>query len=339
MNAAPNLAESLNDEAKWRSSTECVDVLCAGVNYLYERLGSLPGREAPLHARIRQLGNLRLALRARHGSVPSTTVGTDPDVERFIRLLDDLGTLGFSLWHLKEFEDSAAFRRQFSELARVGEEGNSEGDALRLRGQGFMFYAAGFLAREGFAIEFIDEAADRGQRRPDFYARRDGETYPCETTSKHPRVIRSASVEEFWARIVEVVEAKKTQIALPCFPNGVLIVECSRVFDLLSAGDVPLGGTLYHLPGQEGAGPPGGSAPMIRYDDSKFSKGLLAFGTAIENSGIRTLMLWNRTLTFQGETLTRRLEHRVIGTMAGRRFWAYFPNAVVFPGPNVEVKW
>ncbi len=144
---------------------------------------------------------------------------------------------------------------------------------------------------------------------------------------------------EFWDRIVEVVEKKRGQFAAPEFADGVLSIDASPMFHFLSANDIPIGGTLVHLPAQDQQGPPGGEAPLIRYDESEFSEGLRRFENAIAGTGIRTLMLWNREFAILGNDVRRRIERRVIGTIGGNRFWAYFQEAVVFPGPEVGVRW
>jgi hypothetical protein len=50
-------------------------------------------------------------------------------------------------------------------------------------------------------------------------------------------------------------------------------------------------------------------------------------------------MLWNREFAVAAGSIRRRIEYRVLGSIGGQRFWAYFPNALVFPGPDVSLRW
>jgi hypothetical protein len=326
----------MDDLAKWRHPDLCVEVLIAGVNYLYDTLEEKHSG-SNLAARVRALGDLKLALERRTRGDPFAVKGSDLDAQHIVRELNTLGTIGYGLWHLRPYYDSSGFRFELKELSRLGDPSNPAGDDLRLRGQGFLFHAAGVLARDGFGIEFIPRRD--GERRPDIFAVRDGLKFPCEITSKAGITLRDRSVNEFWGRILEVVAAKKEQFSSADFADGVIIIDASPVFHLVSGSDVPIGGTLCHLPGRDQKGPPGGSVPLIRYDASDFSQGLQRFEKAIGETRIRNLVLWNRDLEIDGDAIRRRFEYRVIGTIGGNRFWAYFPTAVVFPGPDVQVVW
>jgi hypothetical protein len=326
----------MDDLDKWRDQNECVVVLLAGVNYLFELLQERH-RNSNLVAHIRQVGDLKLSLERRHGPTPPASLAEEPELECYLTALNDLGTVGYGLWHLRSYMDSPGFRREFDELSKLGDPDNPVGNELRLRGQGFLFYAVGVFAREGFGVEFILPSAKQRERRPDVLLVRDGVRFPCEVTTRKPRTATGESVGEFWAQINGVVEKKQSQFKGTDYDNGVLMVDCSPVFHLLKLGDIPIGASLMHLP--DGNGPPGGEVPLIRYDASEFSKGLREFQHAITGTRIRTLVLWNRGFEVKTETFRRILERRIIGTIGGGRFWAYFPEAIVFPGPDVDVTW
>ncbi len=229
--------EIMNDVANWRHPQLCWSVLFAGVNYLYEELE----RRRPnsrLADRIRMVGgiNLRRIESADDGSPEWRP--EDPEQVRLVRDVDALGTIGFSLWHLRPYTNSVGFRYEFKQLSNVGYRKDDDADDPNLRGQGFMFLVAGYLAREGFEIEFVADPSTSGGR-PDFLAKRDGLAYPCEATSRYPQIVKQRTVAEFWSKLVEVVEAKRRQLRSTEFENGVLLVDCSPIFDLVSISDLP----------------------------------------------------------------------------------------------------
>lgn len=325
----------LDDLAKWRDPVLCLELLFAGVGYLYDKLEKPQGREYPLRERIRRLASFAQRMQA-----ASPNAGLPDGIElyeyrRNVWDLDEFGTIGYGLWHLRPYEDSPAFRDRFKVLAASEPNGGDRNANPQLRGVGFEFVCAGVLAREGFSIEFIPSAAN--EPRPDFFARRDGHTFPCEATSKYPTVPAAKTPEDFWDRLVAVAEVKMAQLAKDKYPDGVLHVDCTPIFGTMTEGAIPIGGTAHYLPA-DGKGP-GGSVPVIRYDASPFSIGLRRFGAAIEKSSITTLVLWNRLLKVTPEATRRSIQHCVLGTMRGNRFWSYFPKAVVFPGSSVEIVW
>jgi hypothetical protein len=323
----------MDDLEVWRRSDP--RALFAGVNFLFDTVKEQHPKSF-LVRHVLNLGSLKHQLEARYPD-PQMAPAGDADIGKLLKHLNALGTVGYGLWHLKNYMDSAAFRDELEEFSKYGDVTNPNGNRLRLLGQGFLFYASGVLARDGFAIEFIPQSKKPGERRPDFYALRDGNRFPCEATSKSSPA-RTETVKEFWQRIVEVVEAKRTQFRPAEFSHGVLLVDCTPVYGLMALDGIPIGGELFHMSADD-KGPPGGSVPLIRYDDSDFSRGLHSFQEAIKDSGIRNVILWRRVCEVSGNDIEKKNEYRVLGTIEGGRFWSYFPKALVFPGPNVQVTW
>lgn len=230
-----------------------------------------------------------------------------------------------------------AVRYELKELSQVGCGENEEGDLNRIRGQGFLFLAAANLAKQGFAIEFIPR--EKGKSTPDLLARRDGNSFTCEVTNRYPKAGQFDSIDFFWSAVIETVTNKKPQLASAAFPPGVLIIDCTPVWEAFGLGHFTEGGVMvYSIPPEQG-GPRTGSVPLIRYDDSEHSNGLRDLEATIRGTAIHTLILWKHKLVIEQDTYRREMAYRVIGTMMAATFWSYFPKAFVFPGPNVDVKW
>jgi hypothetical protein len=324
----------LNDDARWADPYDCVDLLVAGVWFLHE---SMQARfpKCQLLRRTTRLGDRYGMMRATAAQDRSQI--TTGELAAFFSELNLLGTLGHSLWHLKGCLETPGVRYELKELSKIGCGENEEGDLLRIRGQGFLFLAASNLSKQGFAIEFIPRRKD--ESTPDFFARRDGNTFTCEVTNRHPQSGAFDSVDFFWSTLNETVNKKKDQLATAPFPHGVLIIDCTAVWDAFGLGHFIEGGVLtYFIPPEQG-GPRSGSVPLIRDADPEHSEGLRNLAEIIRGTSIHTLILWKHKLEIQQEGYRREMMYRVVGTMTGATFWSYFPNAFVFPGPDVNVKW
>lgn len=324
----------LNDDARWADPYDCVEPLNAGVWFLHEvMLARFP--KCPLLRRTTRLGDQYGLMRAK--AAKDLAQITPERVGTFFSELNLLGTLGHSLWHLNQHLDAPGVRYELKELSQIGCGENEKGDLLRIRGQGFLFLAASDLSRQGFEIEFIPRQKDVST--PDFSARRDGNTFTCEVTNRYPQSGPFDSIEFFWSTLNETVSKKKAQLAKAPFPHGVLIIDCTPVWDAFGLGHFTQGGVLaYFIPPEQG-GPRSVSVPLIRYDDPEHSEGLRNLAEIIRATAIHTLILWKHNLEIQKEGFRREVMYRVVGTIMGATFWSYFPRAFVFPGPNVEVKW
>jgi hypothetical protein len=259
------------------------------------------------------------------------------DASTFFAELNTVGTLGRSLWQLKELLDAPGLRYELKELSQLGTGENPAGDRLRLRGQGFLLLAAGHLVSEGFALEFISRR--QGEQTPDFFAIRDGNRFTCEVTNCYPETGDCASVDFFWSTIHRVVQKKRAQLQGSEFTNGVLIIDCSPVWEAFGLSHVPIGGqAVFFIPENLG-GPRSVSAPLVRYDESPHSVGLRGLEDGIRGTNIQTVILWNHKLELSDIGYRRRMEYRILGTAHGCVFWSYFPKACVFPGPQLNVVW
>jgi len=325
----------MDDYSRWRDPNACVEVLHAGVNYLHEILVAKHAR-CPLLKKVLALGDLKLKMERESKGDPASA--NPADVKVFFEQLNLLGTLGYSLWHLRNYSDSKGFRYELKELSGIGAEGNSAGTDLRIRGQGFVLFSAACVARDGFGIEFIARK-EGGGKTPDYFALRDTHRFACEATTKSPTVLKSSSVTEFWTQVNAAVLEKREKFRDKAYENGVILIDCTPVFGLIDFSEIPVGGTIVHMPAKEGELPGPGEAPLLRYDDSEFSRGLQELQRLIADTGVRNVILWNRAFSVGDETIKRELRYMVLGALKGRRFWAYFPRAVVFPGPEVQVKW
>src|SRR5262249_40324033 len=135
--------------------------------------------------------------------------------------------------------DAPGLRYELKELSQLGMGANPAGDRLKLRGQGFLLLAAGHLLREGFELEFIRRRD--GQQTPDFFAKRDGNKFTCEVTSRYPETGDFSDVAFFWDTINGVAQNKRAQLQGSEFTNGVLVIDCSPVWEAFGLADVPIG--------------------------------------------------------------------------------------------------
>jgi hypothetical protein len=321
-----------NDAVRWADPVECSDLLFAGVWYLYETLQARYPK-SPLIRRALELGDRWDAVRQAAGDEPSRAPNSE--LSAIFSETNLLGTLGYSLWHLRRCLDSAGMRFELKELAQIGTGQNPAGDLLRLRGQGFLFLAGAELAKLGFEVEFVPRR--KGVRTHDLIVSRDGVPVGCEVTSRSPAAGDFDSVEFFWATINELVKKKKAQVAGSALKYGALIIDCSTVWDALTLAEIPCGLNLvYYIPPELG-GPRSGSAPLVRYDDSAFSQGLRELEAAIQGTNVQTLILWKHHCEIFEEGYRRHMAYRVLGTIEGATFWSHFPKPLAFPGPGVRV--
>ncbi|MFL5330230.1 MAG: hypothetical protein ACJ8C4_15120 [Gemmataceae bacterium] len=248
-----------------------------------------------------------------------------------------LGTLGHSLWHLRQHLPSRALRFELKELSQLGSGINPAGDALRLRGQGFLLLAAAQLAKQGFEIEFVERA--KGRVIADLLVHRDGVTFCCEATSRQPNLENGHPVEFFWSVISSVAEDKKRQVAFDGHRYGVLIIDCTPIWDAFSLGQIPVGGDLVYMVPPELGGPRSGAVSLVRFDDSEFSRGLRGLERILRGSNVQSIILWKHHCEIFEDGYRRHIFYRVIGSIEGAPFWSYFDRPMVFPGPNVHVQW
>jgi hypothetical protein len=325
--------EILDDDAKWADPNDCVDLWFAGIWFLYESLlARYPG--CPLLSRIAELGNrldrLRDDTRGDPAQIPGS-IGTWFTEETHI-----LGTLGYSLWHLRAHLTAAPLDYEIGQLSKVTCDG-SEVDSLRLRSHGFLLLAAAIVAKQGFTLEFI--ARRKGVATPDFYATRGGNRFTCEVTTLDPRQGNFESVDFFWTKIIEAIEEKARQLKSPEFHDGVLIIDCTRIWSAFGHCQFAIGGQLVYFVPLEQGGPRNGSVPLVRYDKCEVGDKLKNLEFALTDRSIHTLVL------FYGKFETTKTEYRrpsgyaVVGTIVGAKFWSYFPQTLVIPGPNVTVRW
>lgn len=89
----------LNDDARWADPYDCAEPLFAGVLFLHDcMLARFP--KCPLLKRIVRLGDQFNAMYATASRDRSLI--RNEHITPFVSELDLLGTLGHSLWHLKE---------------------------------------------------------------------------------------------------------------------------------------------------------------------------------------------------------------------------------------------
>ncbi len=324
----------LDDNARWADDSECVNLLVAGIWFLHDTLQSRHPR-CPLLRRITQLGDRLEHLRKASGSDPSKVSVTDASA--FVTELNTVGTLGHSLWRLKGYLEMPGLRYELKEMSQLGTGENPAGDSLRLRGQGFLLLAAGHLVSQGFTLEFISRR--EGEQTPDFFAIRDGNRFTCEVTNRYPETGDYVNVDFFWSTVHGVVKKKRRQLQGSEFTNGVLIIDCSPVWEAFGLAHVPIGGQLVCLIPENLGGPRSVSAPLVRYDESPHSIGFQRLQEAIRGTNIQTVILWNHRMEVSEVGCRRRMEYRVLGTVDGCVFWSYFRKACVFPGPQVNVVW
>lgn len=324
----------LNDDARWADPYECIDLLVAGIWFFYDTMFARH-RKSSLLRRLRRLGDRVNTMRTRTGDDPGQL--TQDEMAQVLSEMNTLGTIGHSLWHLRDQLGSAGMRFELRELSKVGCGENEAADSLRLLGQGFLLLAAANLAKHGFEIEFISRRRD--QSTPDFFAYRDGVRFSCEATTRRPSSADMSTSDSFWSTLGTTIERKRRQFAGPEFANGVLLVDCTPVWDALNLSELAVGGELVYLIPENLGGPRSGSAPLLRYDKSSAAAKLRNLEVSLQGTGIETLILWKNRLTISGNEYKRQLQYRVLGTVSGAVFWSHFEKALVFPGPNVVVDW
>ncbi len=326
--------EEMDNIEKWQHPYESQELLAAGTHFLYELVRErFPN--APFLERITRLGDRKIFVDQEY--VAKGMRVPDERANWLITEMHKIGTIGFSLWHLRPSFATPGFDDEIQDLARVTKDDSDEENERLLRGVSFLMYSASILARNGFEIEFIKRG---DQKRPDFFARRDGNTFACEATTRRPKKLRASTVKEFWFHANKAVEKKLPQLRHPEFKSCVLLLDCSPVFDLMFSEGLVAAGTLHVMnpPGQ--SGPPPRSVPLLRYDDTEFAAGLKKLTEIVAGSNVHTIMYWKFTTEVLGEIHRRHLKHRVLGTIGpGYNFWGYFDNAIVFPGPDVKVVW
>lgn len=333
--APPQINLSLmDDDARWADDTECLELLIAGVWQLHGTLKARHPKCVLLRRIDRLAGEFERIQRVSGGDAAKVSVA---EVAGFMSELNTLGTLGYSIWHLRGYLDAPGLRYELKELSQLGCGENPAGDTLRIRGQGFLLLAAAHLAKEGFGLEFIPRR--NGEQTPDFFATRDCTRYTCEVTNRYPMSGDFGSVEFFWESIQGVVQTKRNQLRGSEYIRGVLIVDCTPVWDAFGLARVPVGGVVAVFLDELHGGPRTVSAPMVRYDDTPHSVGLRGLEEVIQGSNIETLVLWNHQLELTDTGYHRRMEYRILGTLHGAAFWTYFPKTCVFPGPQCNVVW
>lgn len=324
----------LNDDVRWADPYDSIDLLAAGIWYLHDLLVSRHP-DCPLFKRVRLFGDQ--FERSKEIGREDDLQLTHEQIKSMIGEMNLLGTLGHSLWHLSSFSQTPGFAFELKELAQIGCGENAEGDTLRLRGQGFLFLAAAHIAKHGFDIEFIQRRGN--DPTPDFFAFRDGNRFSCEATSRHPVCGELTSNEFFWSVIIDTVTKKARQFRKEEFQNGVVLIDCTPVWDAFDLGNLSIGGEIiYEIPDRVGPSRTG-SAPLIRYDTSIAGERLRNLEEAIRDSGIHTLVLWKNRVEFFDDKFRREMKYGILGSLKGIPFWSFFEKAIAFPGPNVNVGW
>lgn len=325
---------TLNDENCSLDDTVNVDDVNSDVLFLHKFLKSKYPL-SPLFQRVVQLGDRFEHLRLSSGCNAANV--TIADAQNFFTELITIATLGRSLCHLERYLDSPGLHYELKELSKIGNGENPAGDKLRLRGQGFLLLAASNLVSHGFDLEFISRRKE--MQTPDFYAFRDGNKFTCEVTNRYPETGDMNCVNFFWSNIHSVVEKKRVQLQGSEFTNGVLIIDCSAVWEAFGLQHLPLGGEgVFFIPENLG-GPRSVSAPIVRYDATTHSIGFKKLEEAIRGTNIQSLILWNHKIDLTETNYRQRQEYRILGTVHGCVFWSYFPKVCVFPGPELNIIW
>lgn len=323
----------LDDDTRWADSISHPEVLLAGVWFLNQTMLKIYPR-CPLLGLIRGFGDRFNAVIQKAGGGFSQL--TADEAEQLLTELHLFATLGYSLWHLSNYHDSSGFLNELKELSKVGGGQNPVEDAVRIRGHGFLLLAASDLAKQGFGIEFVKRQAKRGQRTPDLKANRDSTSFYCEITSISPQKGDFSDVAFFWSKINEVVGEKLSQLEVANPRNGVVIVDCTPIWDALNFSQIHADVLVYDIP-QHLGGPFTASASLIRYDDSPISVGLKNLEMTIRGSAVRSLILWKQKSKSVGDGFKREIAYRVLGAIDGVVFWRYFEKVLAFPGPDVTV--
>lgn len=329
----PNITyDVLNDTARWADPDDCIDLLLAGIWFLYETMQPrYPG--CALVNRITRFGNDFEQVK-RATDYDPTKLTHEQEVSLFCES-ELLGTLGYSLWHLRNYLDSAGLGFELKELSEVTCDG-SDDDLRRLRGQGFLLNAAATFCQHGFTVDFIERGVGR---TPDFFVKRNGMSFACEATTLQPRSGEFDSDEFFWSKIIETVGKKAPKFQSPEFQKGVLIIDCTPIYDAFRYSQLVIGGQLAYFVPPELGGPRSGNVPLVRYDKCKAAEKLNNLEHALRGTNIHTLIIWYRKILISDTGYRRPSGYAVIGTIVGAAFWSYFEKPVVIPGPDIMVRW
>lgn len=324
--------EVLNNDAQWADTIDWVELAFAGIWFLHDVICKhKPNCE--LIQRIKRAGDKFYSLKKSckgNASLLAPSKMAEMGME-----LETLASLGHSLWHLKSYLASRALQDELDELSQVSEADSSE-NIQRLRSRGFLLLAASTIAKRGFEIEFVER---RNHSTPDFLAIRDGNRFACEATIRYPKTGDLSDSTLFWKAINEVVSKKTHQFREAEYSNGVLIIDCTPIWDAMALSDLAIGGVVVTYIPRELGGPRSGSGQAIRYDKSLAEQSLRYLEQIISGTGIQSLILWKNRIETDGSTFKRYKQYRVLSSVNGAAFWSYFENAIVFPGPNVNIDW
>jgi len=317
---------TLDDVVRWRAKEWDWGQNIIAVRYLWDELERL--RPASLLGR--QLVALGDEVRAA-GRGGEAEVRPDSVMHRVAAF----APLGFALWGLRAQRDSEGYRQEVVQLAA--------GDDGAVLGHGFTLDSAGTLARLGFDIEFIPQTPG-GEQQPDFLARRHGDTFTCEATTKNPTALRYENIGEFWRHLHRAVETKRTKYGRGGeWRKGVLLVDATPIIHLWGGlSSLPVVGEIVHMTPDHASGRPesvlrSGRAAMLSYE-GPHGEGLRELEWLIRDYDIGSVMIWHRHLHRLPEGgVHRQSGFKVIGTMRGGSFWTHFEPALVFPGPGFRV--
>jgi hypothetical protein len=323
----------LDDDERWADPIECAPLLKLGLQFLREVMRARFPRR-PFLTRIDDFSASWAEMGNRYKR--DRALGDTPEFRQAFEEIHLLGTIGHSIWRLRGCLETAGLLYELGELSRVTAD-NTGNDQLRLRSHGFCLLSAAFISHQGFQVEFIERRD--GQATPDFFALRDTCRFPCEATTRLPEQGDFDNAELFWTEVIAAVERKARQFRAPEFENGVLILDCTPVWDAFRIDQLNLAGIVMCYVPPEMGGPRQQSAPLIRIDRSPAVEKLRTLADALTGTNIRTLILWKKKLVCGDVEFRRFLECRIIATMAAASFWSYFDRAIVLPGPGVNVNW
>jgi hypothetical protein len=296
-----------------------------GARYLYDEVERIePG--CPLGQAVTRLGNnvkyLWQNFNAK-GLIPP------PDkLEKVMTAMDLQGNLGYSLWRLRSHRHSPGYEFELNQLAQAGD--GTESSKRLLRSHGFTFQMAARMTEKSFGVAFCQPGTEEG---PDFILSRDGDTFPCEATTKDPAKIVSAYVDEFWRHILNAVKNKKTKFSSSRYQHGVLLIDCSPIAHLMVGAQLGID-TIVSM---EADGSYGRSDRLVRYDGSPFSNGVKEVEELLRGTNVTTVVLRYWKFAAREGAGERRDQIQVLGSIRGRCFWKHFESPLIFPGEGIQV--
>lgn len=325
MNAQAPIPFELMDAPDAWSLENTGRTLELGVRYLYDEVQRVePG--CPLAQVVTRLGtNVKYLWQ----NFNEKGLPPPPDkLEKVMTAMDIQGNLGYSLWRLRFHRHSPGYEFELKQLAQASD--GTETSKRLLRSHGFTFQMAARMVEKSFGLEICAPGAEEG---PDFILARDGDTFPCEATTKDPAKIVSPTVDEFWRHILNAVKRKKTKFAASGYRHGVLLIDCSPIAHLMAGTQLGVD----QLVSMDADGSYGRSDPLVRYDGSPFSNGVKEVQELLRGTNVTAVVLRYRKFSAREGAGERRDQIQVLGSIRGRRFWKHFDAPLIFPGDGVTV--